>query len=264
VRKADYETQTVRNTVNPPTITRYTASPTTYSGAVLYKLRKDTSLYASYIEGLEEGPIAPITAANAGAILPPAVSKQQEFGIRSQAIPGMLVNFAYFQLERATSYTDTNRFVVLDGRTEIKGFEASLSGELTPQLSFFASAMSLDPVLKKAATVALTGKTPDNTPKVTASALLEFRPDALPGLSVNAGAYYTAKRFINPLNQAEIPGYTTYTAGLGYKTTVMGKGLRLQANVTNLENKLYWEAGGAGYLAVGMPRTVSFNAKLDF
>jgi iron complex outermembrane receptor protein len=264
VRKADYETQTVRNTVNPPTITRYTASPTTYSGAVLYKLRKDTSVYASYIEGLEEGPIAPITAANAGAILPPAVSKQQEFGIRSQAIPGMLVNFAYFQLERATSYTDTNRFVVLDGRTEIKGFEASLSGELTPQLSFFASAMSLDPVLKKAATVALTGKTPDNTPKVTASALLEFRPDALPGLSVNAGAYYTAKRFINPLNQAEIPGYTTYTAGLGYKTTVMGKGLRLQANVTNLENKRYWEAGGAGYLAVGMPRTVSFNAKLDF
>ena len=58
---------------------------------------------------------------------------------------------AYFQLERATSYTDANRFVVLDGRTEIKGFEASLSGELTPQLSLFASAMALDPVLKKAA-----------------------------------------------------------------------------------------------------------------
>ena len=264
VRKADYESETVRNTVNPPIRTRYSASPTTYSWSGLYKLRKDTSLYASYIEGLEEGPIAPITAANAGAILPPAISKQNEIGIRTEAIPGMLAGLAYFRLERATSYTDANRFVVLDGRTEIKGFEASISGEVTPQLSLYASAMSLEPVLKNAATAALTGKTPDNTPKVTASMLLEFRPAALPGFSVNAGAYYTAKRFINPLNQAEIPGYTTYTAGVGYKTAVMGKALSLQANVTNLQDKRYWEAGGAGYLAVGMPRTVSFNAKLDF
>jgi iron complex outermembrane receptor protein len=37
----------------------------------------------------------------------------------------------------------------------------------------------------------------------------------------------------------------------------------LQANVGNLTNERYWEAGGAGYIAVGAPRTVSFTAKMD-
>ncbi|MBL0151046.1 MAG: TonB-dependent siderophore receptor [Ideonella sp.] len=264
VRSEDYETVTVRNTVNPPVTTRYTASPTTYSYSALYKLRKDTSLYASYIEGLEEGPIAPITAANAGAILPPAISKQTEIGLRTEALKGMMASLAYFKIERATSYTDANKFVVLDGRTEIKGFEASLAGELSRELSLYGSTMVFDPTLKRAATAALTGKTPDNTPKVTASLLLDYKPATLAGFNVNLGAYYTAKRFINPLNQAEIPEYTTFTAGLGYKTKVSGHPLSVQANVTNLGNKRYWETGGAGYLAVGAPRTVSFTSKLDF
>jgi len=263
VRSADYASTTVRNTVNPPVTTRYSASPTTYSGAVLYKLRKDTSVYASYIEGLEEGPIAPITAANAGAILPPAISKQSEVGLRTEALAGMLASVAYFTLERATSYTDANRFVVLDGRTEIKGVEASISGEVAKGLSVYASGMVLDPVLKRAATAALTGKTPDNTPKVTASVLLEYKPAAVAGLSMNLGAYHTGKRFINPLNQAEIPDYTIFTAGLGYKLKVSGRTVSLQANVGNLTNERYWEAGGAGYIAVGAPRTVSFTARID-
>lgn len=263
VRSAEYESTTVRNTVTPPVTTRYTANPTTYSAAALYKVRKDTSVYASYIEGLEEGPIAPITAANAGAILPPAVSKQVEAGVRTEAIAGMLASVAVFQLERATSYTDANRFVVLDGRTEIKGVEASINGELAKGLSVYASAMALDPVLKRAATAALTGKTPDNMPRVTGSVLLEYRPARVAGLSLNVGAYHTGERFINPLNQAEIPSYTLFTAGVGYKTRVGGYPVSLQANVSNLTNERYWEAGGAGYIAVGAPRAVSMTLKVD-
>jgi len=263
VRKAEYESTTVRNTANPPVTTRYSASPTTYSAAALYKLRKDTSIYASYIEGLEEGPIAPITAANAGAILPPAVSRQSELGVRSEAFEGVLASVAVFQLERATSYTDANRFVVLDGRTEIKGVEASVSGQVAKGVSVYSSATWLDPVLKRAATAALTGKVPDNTPRVTASLLVEVKPVSVPGLSWNVGAYHVSSRFVNPLNQAEIPGYTTLTAGLGYKTKLAGNPFSLQANVVNAADKRYWEAGGAGYLALGAPLSVSVTGKLE-
>jgi hypothetical protein len=35
-------------------------------------------------------------------------------------------------------------------------------------------------------------------------------------------------------------------------------------NVANAADKDYWEAGGAGYLAVGAPRSISFVAKMDF
>lgn len=264
VRKEDYEAVTTRNTTNPPTVTRYTASPTTYSYAGLYKVRKDTSIYASYIEGLEEGPIAPITAANAGAILPPAVSKQKEIGFKSEAIRGLLASIAYFDLERATSYTDANRFVVLDGRTRIKGVEFSFNGELTKEISLYASGMRINAKLQRAATAAITGKTPDSTPKETYSLLAEYKPSMVPGFFVNAGAYYTGRRFLNPANQAEISGYTILTAGMGYKTKLLNKPFSVQMNVANAADKDYWEAGGAGYLAVGAPRSISFVAKMDF
>jgi hypothetical protein len=33
--------------------------------------------------------------------------------------------------------------------------------------------------------------------------------------------------------------------------------------VGNLSNERYWEAGGAGYIAVGAPRTFSLTARVD-
>lgn len=264
IRKEDYQTVNQRFVVNPPTRTVYTATPTTKSYAALYKLRKDTSVYGSYIEGLEEGPLAPTTVANAGAVLPPAVSKQQELGIRSEAMPGMLGSIAYFKLERATSYTNASNFLVLDGRTEIKGVEFSFSGELNKEFSVYGSGTMLDAKLKNAATAALIGKTAEATPKEFGSILVEYRPGFVQGLSVNVGAYYTGRRFLNPLNQGEIPGYTIFTGGIAYKAKIADKRVTFQANVANAGNKDYWEAGGAGYIAVGMPRAISFVAKVDF
>lgn len=264
VRSEDYQTTTVKNTSSPPVTTVYSATPTTYSYAALYKVRKDTSIYASYIEGLEEGPIAPITAANAGAILPPAISTQKEIGIRSEFLKGSSASIAYFEIERATSYTNSNNYVVLDGRTLIKGYEGSFAGSLTSELSLYGSLMILDAKLAQAQTIALTGKTPDNTPSMTSSIFLDYKPTSLTGFSINVGAYYTGQRFINPLNQAEIPGYTTYTAGLSYKSKINGHPFLIQSNVSNLSNLRYWETGGAGYLAVGAPRTITFNTKYEF
>lgn len=226
-------------------------------------MRKDTSVYASYIEGLEQGPIVPITAANAGVILPPAVSQQVELVVRTEALTGMLASMAVFQLERATRYTNANHFVVLDGRTEIKEVEASINGGLARCVSLYASAMLLDPVLKQAATAALARKTPDNMPRVTASILPEYRPLGWPGLRMNPGAHHAGKRFIHPLNQAEIPGDTIVTAGLGCKTRVGSYPVSLRANLGNLSSERYWEAVGAGYLAVGAPMTLSVTAKVE-
>ena len=99
---------------------------------------------------------------------------------------------------------------------------------------------------------------------MTSSIFLDYKPTSLTGFSINVGAYYTGQRFINPLNQAEIPGYTTYTAGLSYKSKINGHPFLIQSNVSNLSNLRYWETGGAGYLAVGAPRTITFNTKYEF
>ncbi|MFV3517458.1 TonB-dependent receptor domain-containing protein, partial [Mycobacterium tuberculosis] len=62
--------------------------------AVIVHPVHQASLYASYVEGLESAGTAPLTAANAGAILPPLVSRQKEVGIKADAA-GASASLAY-------------------------------------------------------------------------------------------------------------------------------------------------------------------------
>jgi iron complex outermembrane recepter protein len=266
-RAEDYENSTYKASTG--VTTKYTANKTTGSFGGLYKIRKDTSIYATYIEGLEETGIAGVGLKNAGEALPPAVSKQKELGVRTEAWSGMSGSIAYFELERATTYqkkvlsTDTLNSLVLDGRTLLKGIEFALNGEITPQVSIYGSGMLLNATLKNAADTNIIGKTPDATPERTYSLLAEYRPDLLPGFSVNGGAYYVGPRPLNNLNQGWLPGYTIFSTGVRYITKMAGKTTTFQVNVENAGDKAYWSAASGGYLSVGLPRTVSATMKVD-
>lgn len=265
-RRENYRNQKDTNGVR----STYKVSPDTYAFSTMYRLRPDTSVYASYIEGLEETGIASAGLKNAGEILEPAISKQQEIGLRTAIWPGSLASLAYFQLERATVYdkkmsaSDALLTRVVDGRTELKGLEVSLSADLGRQVSLHASGLLMQARLSRAADPNMVGKTPDATPERSFSLFGEYRPVAVPGLSLNAGAYYTGKRPLDNLNQGWLPGYTLYSLGARYTTRIAGKNTTLQLNLDNAGNKQYWSAAGQGYLSVGVPRTLSMNVKMDW
>ena len=242
----------------------YEVEKTSPSVGVIYKFREDTSIYANYIEGLEETGTAPITAVNSGVVLSPAVSKQKELGVRSEVISGITVSASLFEIERGSAYLNTSNVYVLDGRTHYQGIDFSANGELTPEWSIYASALFLDAELRKAQNTALIGKKPENTPDTTASLFADYHPEALAGWSFNAGVYYMAKRAINNLNQGYIPDYALFNAGARYTTEWFEKKVTLQLNVENLTDKSYWSAVGSGYLGYGKPRTVKFTGRVDF
>lgn len=242
----------------------YEVEKTSPSVGVIYKFREDTSIYANYIEGLEETGTAPITAVNSGVVLSPAVSKQKELGVRSEVISGITVSASLFEIERGSAYLNTSNVYVLDGRTHYQGVDFSANGELTPEWSIYASALFLDAELRKAQNTALIGKKPENTPDTTASLFADYHPEALAGWSFNAGVYYMAKRTINNLNQGYIPDYALFNAGARYTTEWFEKKVTLQLNVENLTDKSYWSAVGSGYLGYGKPRTVKFTGRVDF
>ena len=242
----------------------YEVEKTSPSVGVIYKFREDTSIYANYIEGLEETGTAPITAVNSGVVLSPAVSKQKELGVRSEVISGITVSASLFEIERGSAYLNISNVYVLDGRTHYQGIDFSANGELTPEWSIYASALFLDAELRKAQNTALIGKKPENTPDTTASLFADYHPEALAGWSFNAGVYYMAKRAINNLNQGYIPDYALFNAGARYTTEWFEKKVTLQLNVENLTDKSYWSAVGSGYLGYGKPRTVKFTGRVDF
>lgn len=240
----------------------YDVSKTTPLAALSYKFTPDLVGYVSYAQGLEEGDIAPAGTVNQNTRMAPGVSKQKELGLRWLTGSGTLLSTALFDIERPGTYTNAANVYVADGRQTYRGIEMSAQGRLTRALAWQVSAQWLDAEFADI-NAQYNGKMPENTARKTASMFLAYDIDALPGLSVNGGAYFTGRRPIDDLNQGFIPGYTIYAAGVRYVSQLMGRRTTWQLNIDNLADKRYWSAAGTR-LAVGTPRTLRAGLKVDF
>lgn len=253
-RRSDYS--------NVSAATRYEAEETLPAYAVMYKLRPRLNLYASYLEGLEEGGQAPLNAVNALELLPPLKSRQREVGAKAEFGRGLQLTAAYFDIDRPAAGTNplNNRYE-LTGVANYRGVELSAAGPVAARWNVYASALFLDAEQTISTTdPALVGKTPENTPQRTFSLFAEHRPAWSPGLALSAGAYYVGERAVNPLNQAYVGGYTRVDLGARYTVKIGSYRPTLQLYVENALDAHYWSAAGNNLLAVGQPRTIKFSA----
>jgi iron complex outermembrane receptor protein len=239
----------------------YDVSQTTPLAALVWRPAAAVSVYASAAEGLEEGETAPTGSANEGTRMAPGVSKQKELGARWRAPNGLLLQAALFDIKRPGYYTNTANVFTADGEQRYRGVELAAQGKLTRQLSWQGSAQAIDPAFRHIGPQ-YDGKLPENASRRTASSFLSYALDALPGLSLNAGAYFTGRRPVNDLDQAFLGGVTLYSAGARYATTTLGKRTTWQLNVDNAGDKRYW-AGAGTRLSAGLPRLVKLTLKVD-
>ena len=273
VRYSDYTESDATTNTNT-----FAATPLSYSYGFVFKPQPWASLYGTFIQGLETTPGAPMTANNYGAQLPATESTQREAGIKVEPRKGLLVQAAYFAINRASTYTNAANFYVQDGRAEYKGEEVSVTGEVTQDLSIYGSALFLTAeqlngapttivVSKGVTTVTPTsnGRQIENVPKRQFSIAGEYRLSSLlPGLSVTAGAYYTGPRAINQLNSAFVPGYTLLDAGASYSTLVGGHTMLFRLNGENIARRRYWSSTGSLLLAQGPPGDVKFSVSWKY
>lgn len=239
----------------------YDVSKTTPMLALTYRPTANTSVYASAAQGLEEGETAPTGSANVNQRLAPGVSKQKEIGARWRAPIGLLLQAALFDINRPGYYTNTANVFTSDGEQHYRGIELSAQGKLTRQLSWQGSAQVIDPTFENI-NAQYNGKLPENASRRTASTFVSYDIDAVPGLSLNAGAYLTGRRPVNDLNQAFLGSNTLFSLGGRYVGSMLGKRTTWQINVDNAANKQYW-AGAGTRLAAGMPRLVKLTMKVD-
>lgn len=265
LRRGDYRTEDLKVAADGArTVRLYNAQETTPSFAVMYKPRQDLSLYASYVEGLEESGQAPATASNAFQLLDPAKSEQREVGAKFKIGQNSLAQIAYFDIDRASTFEDPNTMVFgLNGKANYSGFEMAWTGELSKQLSIAASALLMDAELQNDGNPATVGKVPENTAEKTASLFAEYRLISVPGLSFNGGLYYTGERAVNDQNQAFIGGYTVASLGVRYATVIGSTPTQFQLVVDNPTDKNYYSTAGNGLIGVGTPRTIKAIVSVD-
>lgn len=265
VRASRYSSRNVN-----PAGTPYRANDSSPSVSVLYKPLQHVSLYASHVRGLEAGRLVPVGGTtnykNGGQLLPAAVNRQNEVGVKAMLGQSMLLQAAYFDISRAIETVGANNTLTVDGRARYKGVEVALSGELSRQFAVVASAMVLDPKIVSSTTAAQNGNIPGNTAKQTFSLFGEYRLPSVAGLGLNAGWYYTGKRPLNNANKVFLPGVGTLSVGARYATKWQGKPVTLQANIDNATNKRYYSAAdvSGNLVSTGMPRTVRVAATFGF
>jgi iron complex outermembrane receptor protein len=261
LRYSDYKS---RSTTAAGVTTRFQLNKWTPSLGIIGKPGETVRIYATYLEGLEEGGTAPLNNANGGDVLPPAVSKQYEIGAKAELLRGLVGQLAAFEIRRPFAFTDpADNVFKLAGRSRYRGIEASLTGEISRQWSVYASGQYLDAEVQRSNNAALLGKRPENTPEWTASLFAEYRPAAVDGLALGGGAFFVGERAVNALNDGFVDGYTSYSASARYSFDAPGLGgLTLQLNVDNLTDKRYWSTAGNNLLGVGLPRQVKLTARI--
>jgi iron complex outermembrane receptor protein len=233
----------------------------------LWDVLPNLTVFGSYMEGLEAGATAPVNAVNAYAILPPAVSTQKEVGVRYSTLRGLAVSASAFQITRANAVTDPSTMIFAEnGSIDYKGIEATLTLEVARPLTIGAAGQWLRAIQSSPDRTVNTinDKHPENTPSALGNVWISIRPPWIPGLTLNAGASAIAKRFINPQDQGTIPGYTLFTAGVGYQMRSGTTRAVFLVNVDNLANIRYWNSVQTGTYGTGMDRSIKMSARVDF
>jgi outer membrane receptor for ferric coprogen and ferric-rhodotorulic acid len=252
-------------TPNPESTANETGEVTPYAG-IIYDLNREWAVYASYTDVFE-----PQTVRDAsGSVLKPVSGSNYEVGLKGELMDGRvntsLAVFRYNQENRALN--DLASGFACDGwycstaagKVRSQGIDAEISGEVLTGLQLFAGyTYNTTKYLKD----------PDNEGKVfstwTPKHMLRVWSDyqfSGDWNRVSTGLGFTTQsQTLAYDNSFEVPGYTVWSARVGYQLTPE-IGLALNAN--NLFDKHYYTAGYSqtnGNNNFGDPRNVMFSVK---
>lgn len=233
------------------------------STALVYKPVPEVSTYVSYVEGLENGGTAPLTANNRLQQLKPLTSKQTELGVKAE-LGNLLAEAALFQIDRPAEYTNAANVFVQDGNQRHRGADVSLTGRVNREWTLFGSLLLLDAKMTDTASSATLGKRPVGVPEHRVAVVAEYSPPALGGLVLSGNWARVGARPLNATNTGDqAPAYDIFGIGARYSTRINQTPVTVRLNIDNLFDRFYW-ATTSNALIAGAPRTVSLRAKFSF
>ncbi len=246
----------------------YDESAITPSMAVLVKPQRNLSLYASYIEGLSQGPTASGSVTNPGEIFAPIKSKQLETGVKLD-LGRLALTASLFQITQPNGINVANSVgnptFKIDGEQRNRGMELNLFGELTTHIRVLGGTAWTDAKQTKTEDGTNDGAYAPGVPRRQANLGLEWDPSILPGLTLSGRVLATSRQYVDAANLASIPGWTRVDVGARYSINTWGHPVTLRGNIENLLGRDYWASTTDGsWLIQGLPRTVLLSATIDF
>jgi iron complex outermembrane receptor protein len=234
--------------------------------ALVYSLRPNVALYASYAQGLEHGGVAPIETKNQHRALAPSKSKQVELGVKADIRQDLSATLALFQIRKGLEYTDAANFYVRNGEAQNRGLEMALNGRATRDLTVGVSATALNTQQSGTGQADMDGKRVTDVAAFKSSAYAEYAVQQVDGLKLRANWQYSGKKAFDAANTVFVPAYHVLNLGASYATRVGGVATTLRVRVDNALDKFYWRdvtPDLGGYLMPGASRTFAVSAQFD-
>lgn len=261
-RYIDYVNDKPRDYPDSGVRLRYTTNSTIPTASVMFKPADHTTVYATYTKGFEQGAYAPSWADNAYQRLDPITSRQYEIGVKSKVLDGLMLSAAYFDIDKPLqAVSSVDNLFKTQGRQRHKGLEFAANGQITKQLSSILGMAWLNAKQHDTGDAAVDGQRPAGVPSFQASAFLDYRLAAVPGLSLNGGVYHMGNRPLTGSGRIMVPSYTRWDLGAAY---VFGKASVVRLTVQNVADKRYWESVVYGTVGMAQPRTVRLSLTSQF
>ena len=248
LRFTKYDTEDMDN--NPAKNSGYQTKATTPTLALIYKPQETTSIYGSYVQGLEPGTVVGVGYVNMGEILDATTSMQYEVGVKHDSGRAGYTA-ALFHVERANLRDEIRpdgKYRTQDGLTVYDGIEVAGAYQFTDALNMGLSVIYLDASIEdvSAGNEAILGNKPGNTSEWQAVANAEYKLASVAGLKFHGNVRYYGEAYLDDKNLFQIPDYVLANAGLSYDLKLGKQDVTVNGNIYNLFNKKYWSAGGYG------------------
>ena len=223
--------------------------------AISYKFTPELMIYADHTESFGEGTMVSLGNGyeNAGKILDPKKTKQNEIGVKFKT-GNFLNTFSYFQIKQANTadrYIDGKKYMVLDGEQTNKGFEWAFTGNLSKKWDLIGGVMYLHSKDRY-------GKDVNGAADWSYTIGTEYH--ATEAFSILGRLTYQSSATINGGKQ-HVPSYTRFDLGASWDTKISNTPVTFNAMCYNLFAKDYWIArSGNNSLTLGAPRTFVLSA----
>ncbi|WP_159992990.1 TonB-dependent receptor [Roseomonas sp. 18066] len=227
---------------------------------------RNVSLYASYIEALQQGTVVAQTYRNGGETLAPYVSKQYEAGAKFD-LGVALATISAFQITQESGIADaaTNSFRA-EGEQRFRGTELTIAGEPLPGFRLVAGAMFLDAEQSKTQGGLYDGRRVLGVARTNLNLTGEWDPAFVPNLTLSARAIYTGNNYADAANKQSLGASTTVDLGARYVIErAEARPIVLRAAVRNVFDTRYWTLyPGFSLLNQNEARTYVVSATFSF
>jgi iron complex outermembrane receptor protein len=244
---------------------RYDESATTPMAGLVVKPWSNVSLYANYIEGLQQGPVAPLGTVNSGEIFPPFVTQQYEAGVKLDW-GSVATTLAAYQIAQPSSFVNptTNVFGV-DGEQRHRGLELSVFGEPTPGVRLLGGATYIDSALLNTSGGSNDGNRGPGVPKYRLALGAEWDTPFVQGLTLWGRLIYNGSQFIDQANTQSIPDWTRMDIGARYALVRPDSApIIIRASIENVASSNYWVGGTFGNITPSDPLTFKLSTTFTF